>query len=100
MTSKHYTKDRKAREAIIRQIGMGDIKDRFVVDRGHKNGAEIHEIRTTGIIVIYNQHTGEMITKLIARVGQIKRYYENKKAPKEILARAYENTVVNHYNRI
>ena len=98
MTSKHYTNDREAREAIIKKIGMGDIKDRFVVDRGHKNGAEIHEIRTTGIIVIYNQRTGKMITKLIARVGQIKRYYADGKAPKEILNRAYENTVKNHFN--
>lgn len=100
MTSKHYMNDREAREEVIRKIGMGDIKDRFVVDRGHKNGSEIHEIRTTGIIVIYNQRTGKMITKLIARVGQIKRYYANGKAPKQILARAYENTVVNHYNMI
>lgn len=98
MTSKHYREDRQRREQIINIIGMGEVVDRFVVDRGHRNGAEIHEIRSTGIIVIYNERTGKMITKLIARVGQIKRYYEAGKAPKNLIEKAIDNTVKNHYN--
>lgn len=98
MTSKHYREDRQRREQIINTIGMGKVVDRFVVDRGHKNGAEVHEIRSTGIIVIYNERTGKMITKLIARVGQIKRYYEEGKAPKELIKKAVDNTVKHNYN--
>lgn len=98
MTSRHYSEDREAREAIIRQIGMGEVVASFRVDRGHRNGAEIHKITSTGIIVIYNERTGKMVTKLIARVGQIRRYYKNGNAPKELIKKAVDNTVKNHYN--
>lgn len=98
MTSRHYSEDREAREAIIRQIGMGKVVASFRVDRGHRNGAEIHKITSTGIIVIYNERTGKMITKLIARVGQIRRYYKDGNAPKELIKKAVDNTVKNHYN--
>lgn len=99
MTSKHYLTDRAARETIVNQIGMGKVIDKFVVDRHHRNGAEIHEITDTGIIIIYNQRTKKMITKLIARPGQIKRYYTNGNAPKKLLEIAYQNTVINHFNK-
>ena len=98
MDSKHYTNDRTKREEIIQKIGIGTVVDSFIVDRGHRNGAEIHQITSTGIIVIYNQRTGKMITKLIARVGQIKRYYPEGKAPKNLIEKALDNTVKNHYN--
>lgn len=99
MNSKHYTIDRQARENIIKEfIGYGVKVDSFRVDKGHRNGAEIHEITSTGIINIYNERTHKLITKLIARPAQIKRYYTNTKAPKEIIEKAYQNTVINHYN--
>ena len=88
MTSKHYSEEREEREAIIRQIGMGEVVASFRVDRGHRNGAEIHKITNTGIIIIYNERTGKMVTKLIARVGQIRRYYKDGNAPKEIIREA------------
>ena len=98
MTSKHYTNDRQRREQIINQIGIGKVVASFIVDRGHVNGAERHEITNTGIIVIYNNRTNKMITKLIARPGQIKRYYKEGKAPKDLIKKAIDNTVKNHYN--
>ena len=98
MNSKHYTKDRQKREAIINTIGIGKVVDSFVIDRGHRNGAEIHKITDTGIIIIYNQHTKKMITKLIARPGQIRRYYKDGKAPKNLIEKAIDNTVKNCYN--
>ena len=43
-------------------------------------GAELHTITSTGIIIIRNQKTNKMVTKLIARPNQIKRYgIEDKK---------------------
>ena len=45
-----------------------------VVNKGHKNGNEIHVILNNGIIKVYNARTHKFITVLIARVPQIERY--------------------------
>ena len=45
-----------------------------VVNKGHKNGNEIHVIFNNGIVKIYNANTRKFITVLIARVPQIERY--------------------------
>lgn len=45
-----------------------------VVDKGHKNGNEIHLVYNNGIVKVYNEHTRKFITVLIARVPQIERY--------------------------
>ena len=99
MTSKHWSNDRNRRNTLIQQIGEGTEIKRVILDRGHKNGAEIHVISSTGIVTIYNQRTGKMITKLIARVGQIKRYYsENETIPAGLLeiARSHQKKGYNH----
>lgn len=91
MTSLHFTRDRQDRETLIKEIGSGKVVKRVVVDRGHRNGPEIHEVTDNAIVNIYNQRTGKLITKLIARPNQIRRYYEEGKAPKEILDKAYNH---------
>ena len=45
-----------------------------VVNKGHKNGNEIHVIYNNGVVKIYNERTGRFITVLIARPPQIERY--------------------------
>ena len=45
-----------------------------IVDKGHKNGKEIHVIYNNGIIKVYNANTHKFITVLIAREAQIERY--------------------------
>lgn len=45
-----------------------------VVNKGHKNGNEIHLVYNNGVVKIYNEHTRKFITVLIARVPQIERY--------------------------
>lgn len=45
-----------------------------VINKGHKNGNEIHLVYNNGIIKIYNASTRRFITVLIARVPQIERY--------------------------
>ena len=77
MNSKHYTRDRQQREAIINQIGTGNVIKEVVIDRGHRNGPEIHKITDTALILVYNQRTGILVTKLIARPAQILRYYSD-----------------------
>jgi hypothetical protein len=77
--SKHYKSKRDRREKLIHEHihDDGNIIDGFIVDKGHKNGAEVHSITDNGIIIIENYHTGKLITKLIARPHQIIRYYES-----------------------
>lgn len=84
MLSKHYKRARNQRERTIKKYCCGDgcIIDGFVVDRGHKDGTEVHSITETGMIIIHNYNTGKLVTKLIARPQQIERYY--KKAGKKI----------------
>ena len=78
MVSKHYQGQRNKRERFIDEHFKDDyIVDEFIVDRGHPHGAERHCITNSGIIIIYNVNSGKLVSKLIARPQQIKRYYEN-----------------------
>ena len=45
-----------------------------VVNKGHKNGQEIHVVYNNGVVKVYNEHTRKFITVLIARAPQIERY--------------------------
>lgn len=46
----------------------------YIVNKGHKNGNEIHVLYNNGIIRIYNGKTKKHITDLIARVPHMERY--------------------------
>lgn len=99
-TTRHWNEERRNRNDLIENvIGIGNPIKETIIDRGHRNGAERHVLTDTGIIVIYNVRTDELITKLIARVGQVKRYYEDGKAPKEVvrLARKHTELGYNYY---
>ena len=97
MKSKHYAMDRSFREAIIKSLG-GDGKELFRVnvDRGHPNGPEIHVITDNAIIIVYNQWSGRLVTKLIARPSQLLRY--RRSVPAEVLqkAKAHEMRHLNY----
>ena len=96
-TSRHYQTDRQERERVIKEvIGYGKVVK--VVFFNGKQGEEMHEITSTGIINIYNVKKGRLITKKIARPGQIKRYYKEGKAPRFLIEKAIDNTVKNKYN--
>lgn len=93
MNSRHYSTDRQSREAIITQIGVGTVIKTVVIDRGHRNGPEIHKITSTALIFIYNQRSGKLVTKLIARPAQILRYYkEDEPKPTKIVELARVHT--------
>lgn len=89
----HYTTDRSAREALINKIGQGNVIKGFIVDRGHKNGKEAHMVTDNAIVIIYNYNTKRLVTKLIARPGQIRRYYKGvgQVAPQWLLNIAYDH---------
>lgn len=91
--SKHYTEDRKAREEIIKTIGEG--QDIAKVVWYHEGRKQIHVITDNGIVKVYNAYTGLLITKLIARPNQIKRYFRNgyNATIKAVIEIAYEHQV-------
>lgn len=102
MTSKHYVNDRQRRNELIKKIGIGKPVDRFYIDKGHKDGAEIHVITSTALILIYNQRTHRFVTVLIARPAQIARYYKNddyKVMPENVYRLAAEHQRLG-YNQI
>lgn len=102
LNTKHQQYERKEREIFIDEIiGRGNIIDRFIVDRGHPNGAEIHNVTDTGIIIIQNLKTKKLVTMLIARPNQIKRYYEDRQmiVPEWLIEIAYEH-YLKGYNRM
>ena len=45
-----------------------------IVNKGHKNGNEIHIVYNNGVVKVYNERTRKFITVLIARVPQVERY--------------------------
>lgn len=96
MDTMHYKNDKNiaVRTMVIEKyIGFGRDIFSAEVNRGHKNGTEIHVVTDTAIIKIYNAHTRRHVTDLIARPNQIKRVYNAKGqyAPKWLLDVAYEN---------
>lgn len=97
MLTEHAKNMSIERKTKIKEIGIGRILDYFVWDKGHKNGAEIHTITTTGLIIVRNKRTKNLVTVLIARPQQIKRYYEYYNKPlnnavKAVLTVAREHT--------
>lgn len=78
MVSKHYETKRGKREKFIEEhLGEGHMIDGFIVDKGHPKGAEVHSILDNGLIIVHNLNSGKLVTKLLAREWQIRRYYEN-----------------------
>lgn len=105
MVSSHYKKHRYKREKFINKYIHGDgcIVDGFIVDNGHERGPEVHSITDNGIIIIHNLNSGALISKLIARPQQIKRYYKmtSREPPKEYrrileLAKWHQSLGYNH----
>lgn len=98
----HYKNKRYKREKFIKNhlCGDGKVIDSFVVDKGHKDGIERHDVTDTGLIIIYNLESQRLVTKLIARPQQIKRYYQNEnREPPPSLMRLAEWHESMGYNR-
>lgn len=94
MTSLHFQSERQSRNQFIHSaIGLGNVLDSFVVDRGHPAGAEVHKVTDTAIIIIENQQTQRLVTELIARPEQLRRLYrsEGREPPRNVLNLAYEH---------
>ena len=60
-------------EVLIIVVFVQIVKN-AIVNKGHKNGNEIHMVYNNGVVKVYNERTRRFITVLIARVPQIERY--------------------------
>ena len=99
----HYKNKRYKRETFINEhlCGDGHVIDSFVVNKGHKDGLERHDITDTGLIIVYNLESKKLVTKLIARENQVKRYYKNvdRNPPRWLLDLCKWHNSLN-YNRV
>lgn len=99
--SEHFHRERRGRlTRIARTVGFGHVIRQCRVDTGHRAGCEVHVLTSTGIVLVFNERTAKLVTVLVARPGQVVRYYEpfGEEVPGELVARAYENTCVHHWN--
>lgn len=97
--SRHYIKDREDRINFIdTYIGVGDIVDTFIVDRGHIKGVEEHDVTDTGIIIIKNYLSGKIITNIVARPKQLRELYgsEGRVPPRKLLRLAYRHNILGY----
>lgn len=97
----HSSEERNSRNSKVEQYEeevSGKVQEMFIVDRHHRDGNELHVVKNNGIIEIYNIEklkTGRnsLITKLIARPQQVRRYYTwcDCETPKYLTDIAFEN---------
>ena len=100
--TKHYKTTRYRREYfIITNITIGKTLLSVTWDKGHPDGPEIHHVTDTGIIIIENAISHNLVTRYIARPNQIKRLYlmAQKEPPPELLKLASSHQKKG-YNRI
>ena len=78
---------RLERLSYLKEISNENIISSFLVDTNHPDGKEIHCITKDAGIYIFNARTNRLVTTLIARPGQIRRYYNalNLRIPKHVL---------------
>lgn len=102
LCSRYHNAERISREYLIDfGIGLGHVVNDFVINRGHKDGPEIHNLTSTGVIIVENYYTKKIVTKLIARPQQIQRYYNiiGEKAPMWLIAITKEHNAIG-YNQV
>lgn len=96
----HWSTERKIRAYLVEVLIEQEhavIFGAYRVDKGHKNGAEIHVLYSNGIIRIYNERTRKHITDLVGRIGQCKRYVRGR-LPRKMYEAAKEHERLNFNN--
>lgn len=95
----HYARHGRTTR-IAETVGFVHVVRQCLVDTGHSAGCEVHVLTSTGIVLVFNARSGKLVTVLVARPGQVARYYEpfGEDVPDWLMNRAYENTCVRHLN--
>lgn len=90
-------------DAFRHELGRLRESGHFHRDR-HERIVRIAQTVGFGHIVrqclVFNAHSCKLVTVLVARPGQVARYYEpfGEDVPDWLMTRAYENTCVRHLN--
>jgi len=96
----HLEDERKTRiDMSFSESNNARIERVFLVEKGHRDGLEIHIVLNDATIFIINNDSRKLITILFARPEQIERLYRicnetsntNLKPPKKLLAKARIN---------
>lgn len=98
--SVHYQNERTERERFIKEfVGLGE--EKYVFEYDYNGTKQIHKITTTGIVNVYDRDGERLITRLVARPQQIKRYFQQhgQYAPRDLVTLAHEHNVKG-YNEI
>lgn len=87
----HYARHGRTTR-IAETVGFGHVVRQCLVDTGHSAGCEVHVLTSTGIVLVFNARSGKLVTVLVARPGQVARYYEpfGEDVPDWLMNRAYE----------
>lgn len=73
----------------------------YEVDKGHRNGLEVHCLQEDGSILIYNKNTERFITVFLSRPGQLDKYVSDdlKRENQEAVNRMYECAELNLFTQ-
>lgn len=89
--SRHYTEERKEREAAILKIGLGEVLHTEVQFRKDKNKNYLYKITSTAILIVCPADMpNHIVTMYPARPSRIKNYWKD--APKEIIDLSVKHT--------
>lgn len=89
-----YTKHMSESHRVdLARFISGEIVDTFFVDKGHKDGAELHCVSENGVIWVLNERKCCLVTVLFGRPNQVKRLYKacGMWYPQELIERCIEN---------
>lgn len=97
----HMSEKRKERFKLAKKYNNDAPIDRtFLVDKGHRDGPELHSVSKNAVIYIINANTKRFITVLFARPNQVDRLYKEcgLNLPEEIYERAlyYQKNGINN----
>lgn len=92
--SLHYQNERTERERFIKEfVGFGE--EQYAFEYDYNGAKQIHRITDTGLINVYDRNGENLITRLVARPQQIKRYFQQhgQTPPRELVELAFEHNV-------
>lgn len=81
----HLNNERRHRYKVFNDLKLfnAGVIGVWLVDKGHRNGKEIHVINHKGVVSVYNANTKNFITFYALRYAQFKRYVGNEENWKE-----------------
>lgn len=82
--SAHFKYERYERKKTIEMVlGQGKCLTSFVVDKAHKNGNTIDYILDNGVVVIVNEKSKKLVTTIVPRLPQLRRYFKDGFIPQQ-----------------